>query len=591
MTDDSLSRKLLRILPLLVPLLYVAVMSFSINANWFVVDDKQEIAFVRGCESVWTLFRHDVFGLFRPVKNLLFLLFSHLSEHGVKWNRLIAIAIGVLSFFPVRALCRRILGSEGKGLAAGAVWLLSPTLVSSAAWLSCVNIQVMVSFATLAMVCHDSAWDSGTFRPKRIALAGLFQFLALVSYECALAVVPLLLLFDWILRPGRLVTKRVRIAHATYWAIALVYLGLRTLASAKYIADGIWAEAARWQLAVSSPWFTAQHFASWFWPFGRFIVLGGYHWGDVSVRTLAGCAALGVLALVAAVFLRKRLPALSFCLFFALLGFAPVSNCLGTGNGPYGDYYLTLASVGLAAGCVEIAFLLARARGSWRVPALSVVVLFALMRISAIAEAAHWARLWSDGVSAYEESSRNFPRVASNKLLVIEEYSNQGRYEEALELGRQIEDILPPGSSRMDVVHRVRALYALNVEKDAKKSFALLDRCLELAPTPVATNLVHFYRGCVFDDLADDAEAAEKEYETALSDGVNYKLVPCADRLARLKAIRGEREEAIKLWETAEKGDPDSVSVLWNLSVAYREAGENEKAEKARNRVWELTGK
>lgn len=591
MTTSHRSGNLLRLLPFLVLLLYVAVMSFSVCNSWFVVDDRQEVFFVRENEILLNLFRFDVFGLFRPVKNLLFLVFTKMEGIGIRWCHVLAIVIGTLSFFPVRALCRRILGSEWKGLAAASVWLLSPTLVSSAAWLSCLNIRIMVALAALSMVCHDSAWDGEAFRPKRIVLAGIFLFLALISYECALAVLPILLLFDLILRPKRLATRDARTAHLAYWSIAALYLTLRTMASAKYVAEGIWAEAARWQLAVSSPFFTAQHFASWFWPFGRFLVLGGYRWGVVSVWTLACCAALGITTILLAILLCKRLPVLSFCLFFALLGFAPVSNCLGSGNGPYGDYYLTLASIGLSAGCVEIASRLMRVHGRWSTLALLVVALFALTRVAAVAEAARWARLWSDGIAAYEESCRSFPDIVSNRLLIIEYMSNEGRYEDALEIGRQIEKSLPPGSPKMDVVYRVRALHALNVEKDAEKAFSLLERCLEVASTDVATNLVHYYRGCVFDDLAEDAAAAEREYETALSDGVNFKLVPCADRLARLKAIRGERDAAIELWETAEKGDPDNVAVLWNLCVAYRETGEAEKAAKIWNRVRKLTGK
>lgn len=590
MTATVHFKKPLAILALLVPLLYVAVLSFSVCNNWFVVDDRQEVFFVRENESFLHLFRFDVFGLFRPVKNLLFLVFTKMEGSGVRWCHVLAIAIGAGSFFPVSVLCRRIFNSEWKGLVAASVWLFSPTLVSSSAWLSCLNIRIMVIFAALAMVFHDSAWGGEAFRPKRIVLAGIFLFLALISYECALAVVPILLLFDLILRPKRLATRDAKTAHLAYWSITALYLTLRTMASAKFVAEGVWAEAARWQLAVTSPYFTAQHFASWFWPFGRFTVLGGYRWGDVSIWILACCAALGITTILLAILLCKRLPVLSFCLFFALLGFAPVSNCLGSGNGPYGDYYLTLASIGLAAGCVEIASLLTCARGRWRVPALLVVALFALTRIAAIGESARWARLWSDGIAAYEESCRNFPDIVSNRLLVIEYVSNEGRYEEAMELGRQIQAALPPGSPKMDVVYRVRSLYALNVEKDAEKAFFLLDRCMELAPTIVATNLVHYYRGCVYDDLTDDVAAAEREYEAALSDGVNFKLVPCADRLARLKAIRGERDAAINLWEIAERGDPDNVAVLWNLCVAYREEGNKERVQELWKRVQKLTG-
>ena len=58
-----------------------------------------------------------------------------------------------------------------------------------------------------------------------------------------------------------------------------------------------------------------------------------------------------------------------------------------------------------------------------------------------------------------------------------------------------------------------RAFYALNVEKDANHAMELLDTCL-IRGYP--TEMVFFCRGCVFEDLENDSEKAEKEYEKAM---------------------------------------------------------------------------
>ena len=55
-----------------------------------------------------------------------------------------------------------------------------------------------------------------------------------------------------------------------------------------------------------------------------------------------------------------------------------------------------------------------------------------------------------------------------------------------------------------------------------------------------------------------------------------------------LKAIHGERDEAIALWERAAKLDPSNASVLWNLSIAYREAGDITRSERFRNAALSL---
>lgn len=579
-----------------VPLLYGAIFLFAISDDWAPCDDCVELGFVQGAESVSDLLGTDTFGYFRPIKNILFFAFSCLSPFvGVEGCRVFAIGIGILSFFAVIALYRRVFENEWKALFAASVWILAPTLVSSVAWLSSLNIQIMVMCTASAIVLHDSAWDDGTFRTSRIVLAAVLLFLALVSYECAIAAVPILLVFDWLLRPGRLQTHAARWSHAGYWAVSALYLCVRLGSTAKFVATGSWVEAERWQLVVSSPWLTAQHFATWFWPFGRFTVLGSYLWGDTPAWMLAGCAALGIGILAFAFFSRKRTSVLSFCILFAALGFAPVSNCLGSGNGPYGDYYLTLASIGLAAGCVELAFFLSRTKGVWRWPAVSFVVLFGATRVAAVVETARWANLWNSGIVAFEESFRNFPKFLPNRMAILEKSSNDGHYEQALTLAQEIEREIRPGSRNMQLIHIVRALYALNVEKDAEKAMAFLDRFGELASDTskprFSTRFFHYYRGCVFEDLEDNETKAMKEYETALQGKWGVDLVPCADRLARLKAVRGELVEAIALWEKALKFDPENEAVAWNLSTAYRNAGEIGKSNALRMRLESSAGK
>ena len=508
---------------------------------------------------------------------------------GYEWCHLAAIAIGALSFFPVLALCRRILGSDWKGLAASVVWLFSPTLVSSAAWLSCVNIRIMVAFAALAIAYHDKAWDSMTIRPLWSGMAALFLFLALAFYECAIAVVPILLLFDLLLRPGRLQFRFPQAIHLAYWLVAAVFLVLRFLTNGRTVAK-YWVDAERWQLIASSPWFTEQHFASWFWPFGRFTVLGSYRWGDVSWWSLSVSFVLGFGVLLFAFLCRKRQPVLSFCILFALFGFAPVSNCLGFGNGPYGDYYIALASVGLAAGCVELVDILCNIAGTCRRPALLLVSVFAITRVAAFFEAARWAQFWGHGDLAFAESVRNHPEFNSNKLAYLQFLSDEGRYDEAFELGRDLESKIKPDSHQMGIVHLVHALYAINVSHDANEAFRRIELYERYPNVNNTTNLCHFYRGCVFEDLLSDPNEAEREYVLALGKNWDIHLVPCADRLARLKAIRGDRDAAILLWERAEEINPDNVTVLWNLAIAYREEGENEKVARVWKRIQKLTG-
>lgn len=584
------SEKNWKALVLLVPFVYAAVTLQSVTDKLFAADDPGELDFVRIRTLPQLLFGYDAFGLFRPVKNAIWLVFSKLEPFGVEWCHVFAICIGILSFFPVLALCRYVSGSRWKALAAASIWFLSPTLISSVAWLSCVNIQVMVSFAALAIVFHDKAWDGEAFRSSRIIFAGFFLFLALVSYECAIAVAPILLAFDWLLRPQRLQNRKDLCSHAFYWAVVLGYLILRHFAGAVGRAGGRWIEAERWQLVISSPWFAMQHVASWFWPFGRFSVGGSYVWGEVSFPVLAGCAMTGGAILVLALGLRKRCPELSFSILFALFALAPVCNCLGFGNGPYGDYYLSLASVGLAMGSIEIAWWLMGAKRLWRVPACAAVAAFALARATAIPEAARWAHLWTRGDLAYQEAIRNYPGSLQNLCGSIFGLMADERWDEVLAVGRRIEKMVKPDSPKMAGVFYSRFAYALNVMRDRERAVAMLDRFAEVTNPDETENLILFHRGRIFEDLDDDKEAAEIYYEKALDGHWDIGLVACADRLARLKAMRGEIDKAIAIWEKARTTSPNNVSVLWNLSIAYRDSGQSEKSEEMLEQVRALTG-
>ena len=590
MVDDVRSRKHRQILCFLVPFIYGAVALQSLTDKLFPADDPGELDFVRTLPVSRLLTGYDVFGLFRPVKNALWLVFSALEPFGVEWCHMFAIAIGILSFFPVRALCRCVSGSDWKALAAASVWLLSPTLVSCVAWLSCLNIQVMVAFAALAIVFHDEAWDGGLFRLSRTVLACAFLFLALVSYECAVAVAPILLAFDWILRPERLRNRRAWLPHVCYWAVVFFYLFLRHFSGAKGSAGGRWIEATRGQLVVSSPWFAVQHLTSWFWPFGRFSVGGSYVWGEVSPAILAACTVAGVAFFALAFVLRKRRPALSFSVLFAVFALAPVCNCLGFGNGPYGDYYLALASVGLATGSVELAWWLAEAKGRWRISAVSAVAAFALVRAAAVPETARWAYLWTRYDLAYAEAANNFPDSIQNKSGALQKCISEGKWEEALEIGHQIEETVGPDSRKMSSVYLMRAAYAANVEKDPDKTFSYLDRAESVNAEDIPENHLHLLRGIVYEDLLDDDASAEREYEAALPGSWDLDAAKCANRLAKHKAMRGESAAALELWEKAEKVNPDDVAVLWNLYNAHHDAGDTEKAEPYLERVRKLTG-
>ena len=420
-------------LNLLVPVCYAAMMSRSISPTLFRIDDMQEFRFVAESDSIVSLLGTDTFQLFRPVKNLLFVAFSFLAPFGIRWCHFVNVLVGAISFFPVRALCRRILGSEKKALLASSIWLFSPTLVSSAAWLSCVNILVMVAFAAGVVVLHDSAWDGNRFRRSRILFAGLCLFLSLLSYECAVAVVPLLVIFDLYLRPGRLGTKDARTAHAVYWIIVVLYFVLRHIGTARVVSTGMgYVDATRFQIIVSSPWLVVEHFLLWFWPFGRLFVLGSYRWGDVPIFELAACWSIVLLTTGWCLTWIRKDSVRKFCLLVFLIGFAPTSNCLGFGNGPFGDYYMGFASIGLSAWTADCILSPKSAAGWRRCFGLFLAAVLVATRVWGVAETTSWAAAWGKGSEVIDASVRNHPEFFSNKMVLASMEFSKKHYGEAL---------------------------------------------------------------------------------------------------------------------------------------------------------------
>lgn len=577
MADNTRSKTILRILPFLVPLVYAALMAFSVSPAIFPIDDQQEFSFVAETNSFLSLLGADTFQLFRPVKNLLFAVFSILAPFSIRLCHFVGILIGVLSFFPVRALCRRILGSEEKALLASSVWLLSPTLVSSAAWLSAANILVMVACAAGAVVLHDSAWDAAHYRGSRVLFASLCLFISLLSYECAVAIVPLLFLFDLYLRPGRLQTKESREAHALYWILAVLYLVLRHADSAKSGGTGLFfVETTRLQAILSAPWYYVWHCFLWFWPFGRLFILGSYRWGDVPVWELAACWVVLFFAIIWCLTRIRKNSVAKFCSLFFLVGFAPTSNCLGFMNGPFGDYYMGLASIGLAGwvailvlptdGCIEKRCF----------PGLALAVVLFASRVWGLAETASWAVAWGSGMAVVDASVRNHPEFFSNKIVLAASIFGKDRYDEALRLCCEVEEAVGPDSRHMATIFVLRGIYEMVVNNDGDAALRFFDEIPRVDSSEDAKKKWHFNRGRVFETLRNDPFAAEKEYRLAV-EGKDPNLA-AAHRLALIEVKTGKINAAIHLWKRILRIKPDDDTSLWHLAMAYHSLGDTEKA-------------
>ena len=340
---------------------------------------------------------------------------------------------------------------------------------------------------------------------------------------------------------------------------------------------------------MSSPWFFVRHILLWFWPFDRLFILGSYRWGEVDAWKLAACWVVLLLAASWCLTRIRRDSVPKYCLLFFLVGFAPTGNCLGFMNGPFGDYYMGLASVGLAAWVADQSFSFADQTGKRRISGCALAAALVASRAWGVTETASWAVAWGAGTEVVAASVRNHPEFFPNKTVWAATIFGKDRYEQALRLCREVEEAVEPNSKHLATVFALRGAYEMEVNHDADEALRLFNGIPRVDPSEDAKKQWHFNRGRVFESIRKDADSAEREYRAAVI-GKNPHL-DAANRLAILETRFGRQNEAIELWERILRIKPDDETALWHLSMAYRASGDKERAEKLEARALKAGGR
>ena len=556
-------------------LAYVVIAWQSIHAPLFVLDDAAELAYVRARPTPGALWSYDCFLFFRPVKNLCFLAFDALLPLGMVAVRLLAVAIGLCSGLAVWALFRKLLRTPWAALAATACWLLAPTLVTLTAWLSSVNILLMSGLSAVSLTLFLGAGErDGLSATLRLVGAWLTALLAMLCYEGAVCLPILFVLLDGYRHPARVWQRRSWQVYAGLGSALLLYLLLRMWrgAPAQQMHCPNFGEMANWQVAISAPWFFWQHLGVWLWPFHRQAVMGAYYWGEVSL--LLGCAWLGALALGAGcLWLRRRYTVLALGLAWALVGFLPMSNLLAFRNGPYGDYYLALTSMGLALACGWAMGALAERGKQVRVARLALVGLV-LWRLLAVGESIAWSAAWNDAGVLLQRTLRTFPQAFS----AMNEYARlqyqRGAFDECHVWTDRALALAPHSREAFEL----RALVA-----ERRGNLALARQELEqfMQYGGAGESWGWYFQGFILDERLGDTNGAIRCYQKAIANRTGWSpdVLDAMNALAFFAVQRGDRREAIERWEQVVRIDPARMQVRQNLIRVYAEAGDKERAQ------------
>ena len=207
-------------------------------------------------------------------------------------------------------------------------------------------------------------------------------------------------------------------------------------------------------------------------------------------------------------------------------------------------------------------------------------------RVVAGVETVRWARTWRSEPQIREKSVYNRREFFPNKLMLALALIDEGRFSEAVKISLDVKEMIAEDSLHMGAVYLIQAICELREGKNASKVFELLDKCYEANPSKRSEGSWRYYRGRVYEDLLADEALAENEYTLAMS-SENSNLASMY-RLARIKAKKGNTDEALVLWNRILKSFPNDEDALWSIIMLYRQIGKTEQADVLENRLHQV---
>ena len=538
----------------------------------FCLDDELQFSHIQSFRSASDVFGQDAFGFRRPAKNLIFLAVERAGGQA----QLVAHLFLTLFFLAaIIMLCfwLRLWLGDGLWTAVGcAVWALAPTLVSSVVWLSCANIMLGLVCMLGALICWEhlrARAESGNGH-LAVPLAGslVLYGVAFGCYEGAIVLPALAGVQDFIMRRRRLRSAGVRGYLGLVVAAAglLVWRG-HPMAPSNPAIQGI---TSPWQLSYYSAWFLLSHLGWWVWPFGRQEVLGTFVYGKSVMPAVPVLAWVALVSLaVVCIGWRKRFPLLVGGIAWTVIVLVPMCNFLPFFVGPYADYYLTSASVGLAlALSVVLRYLADAVAAGGKRSARGKVMLLILLAVAgsravAAAAAFKWARVWRDPADLLARSIEVRPHAYTAKAALAHIFLLRGKIDAAEVLAREAL------AGRDDFVLPYNVLGQICMKRkrfdDAEKYFG---GTLKIEPDNwfALLSLAEIY-----DDGLNDKRQAAVYYRKVIDsrDAAQYRETAYAN-LAIILAQSGGLEDAAALLREGLQEFPQSGMLQHNLQVTLR---------------------
>ena len=566
----------------LLAVLLVGVGAIYIRALYapLILDDVSELALALSWQSPAKILGPDCYGFFRPVKNVIFYTLSRFPHSVPVAGHVVSIVLFGLSIILAFFYFRRALGSEWWAFVASSIWALAPTQVAVVVWLSCANQLVMMCAAFGAMILYERSQATAA-GSRSLAWIGVTvcSLLAMASYEVAVVLPALIVLHDALVDPHRLRMLRNRAGYLALFALAGVFVALRFVLGNRTLAGNqLFAPITRGELVLSSGYFIVEHLSLWLWPFGRQNLLRSFDLRQEGV-VLAVAAAWFVLAalILVSIHLRRRAPWIGWGLLWFGVALFPVSNIVPLFVGPFGDYYLPLASMGLVLAIVlSCRWLVAGWRPSRTVlQRLAAVVLIGAAAVwfgFRVAATAQWVLTWNSEEALFRKTLEAYPESHSARGNLARVLSEEGLLDEAIREANKV---------MADAPWQTHAYYSL---ADALLRYGRLEEAMDVvrrvhdvAPTEVYPSVL---AGFIQEQLGDVA-AAERFYREALKLPWNPEQSPTAAlNLGRMLAVSDRLDDAMEVWLSASQRAPLNGVMQHNLALAYAQKGNEGMAQK-----------
>jgi tetratricopeptide (TPR) repeat protein len=511
-------------------------------------------------------------------------------------------------------LVRRFTGPQDlTAVGIATLFAVHPLNVEVVAWPSCLPELGYTACGLSALLLHVGAWNRGDTSARRLRAAAYVLFaLACLCKETAFAFVPLIVLLELWLRPGRAVQTRVRVLSGIrsvvpYLGAGALFLAARTAVLGGLIPRGRHGSRTILDAALNAPWLLLLYVKSMFVPSPLLVEhLVPLVKSATDSRFILG-AVTACAGVAAVVWLRRRRPDLAFAACVAVLPLLPALYLPALGRDPFAERYAYLGVAGFCWLCVGGADALVRtgvvAVPRWAMPSLVVAIVLA-----AGARTAARARDWHDDETLGRASMRDEPRAAIGYMLAGSWHLREGSKDEALsifqdglshvpesvelqqntiglgiELGRLSHDdalaayerLVPLASGSASAEFNIGQMLLQNGRLD--KARAAFARSLELSPDSVASMTA---LAVIASQQGDDATAVGFcRRALALDNRSRAALQQLGVSLMRTGDVHGAIS-ALQRDVELEPGDKDGLA---RLGVAYEHAGALDDA----RRAWE----